>query len=171
MNSTAVLSRPATRVPETLTLRGAERDLLRSAVRGRIDDVVATAASRDEARAAIALIGAERGRVSHCAVENLGSVDELTADLRAGGVSTVVITGVADVTSIVVLTNHVHRYGARVVVDATEIIARQPFSIVSHGIDYVICAADALPTDRAGAVLIGRADWLDDIDHPKGPRL
>ncbi|NMO03590.1 hypothetical protein HH308_20450 [Gordonia sp. TBRC 11910] len=170
MSDTAVLAGPQVRAPEVTTLHGVERDRIRAAVRGRIDDVVLTAGSRDDAHAAIALVGSEFGRIAHCAVNNLGSVDDLTSDLRAGGVSTVLITGATDVPSIVALTNHVHRYGARVAVDATEIIARQPFSIVSHGIDYVICDAGPLPDTRGGAILIGRADWLTGLDDVKGPR-
>ncbi|MFW0788493.1 hypothetical protein [Gordonia sp. CPCC 205333] len=163
--STAVLNRPTIAIPATRTLTGVYRESIRTAVRGRINDVVLATASRDEARAALALIAAEFGRVVHCAADNLGSVDELTSELRAGGVSAVVITGAADVASIIALTNHVHRYGARVAVDATEIIARQPFSTVSHGVDYVICGAEALPVGPTGAVLIGRADWLTDSDY------
>ncbi|GAB19192.1 hypothetical protein GOEFS_076_00210 [Gordonia effusa NBRC 100432] len=171
--SIAVLNRPTTGVPTTRALTGVDREPIRTAVRGRIDDVVLAADSRADARTALTLIGGEFGRVVHCAADSLGSVDELTSQLRAGGVSTVVITGAADVASVIALTNHIHRYGARVGVDATEIIARQPFSTVSHGIDYVICGAEALPPGRDGAVLIGRADWLTDIDlrtdDVKGP--
>lgn len=166
MSTTALLRRPPERRPAIpdpaiSPLRGGDRETVRAALRGRADDMVLTASSRADAVAAAVRAGGEHGRVVHCAADALGSVDHLTSELRAGGVAAVVVTGASDVAALVALTNHVHRHGARVVVDATEIVARQPFSIVSHGIDYVVCDGAALPEPSSGAVVIGRADWLN----------
>lgn len=169
--STALAQVPAARFKwqdSVRCVRGAERELIRASVRGRIDDVVVEG-QREQVVDALVDVASEHGTVLRCAADSLASVAALTRDLRASRVSLVVVSGASEVSSLVALSNVAHRYGARVAVDATEIVARQPFSIVSHGFDYMVADLDAIDRDdsdfgTAATVLIGRPDWFADIE-------
>ncbi|HEY9312584.1 aminotransferase class V-fold PLP-dependent enzyme [Williamsia sp.] len=61
-----------------------------------------------------------------------------------------------------------HRRGGRILVDASEILARRAVNLTSHGIDYLVWSGPSVAgSSVAGpAVVVGRADWLADTRDP-----
>jgi Aminotransferase class-V len=56
-----------------------------------------------------------------------------------------------------------HRRGGRILVDASEILARRAVNLTSHGIDYLVWSG---PSESGPAWVVGRADWLADTRDP-----
>ncbi|MGC4934672.1 aminotransferase class V-fold PLP-dependent enzyme [Gordonia sp. DT30] len=97
--------------------------------------------------------------------------DTLTAlecELAAAPTSLLAVTAASNVTGEVLpvgrLAAIAHRHGARILVDAAQLVAHRPVSVVSHGIDYLVFSGHKLYAPFGAGVLIGRSDWLDDAD-------
>ncbi|MFT4127248.1 MAG: aminotransferase class V-fold PLP-dependent enzyme [Gordonia sp. (in: high G+C Gram-positive bacteria)] len=92
----------------------------------------------------------------------------LEAELAAAPAALLAVTAASNVTGEVLpigkLASLAHRHGARILVDAAQLVAHRPVSIVSHGIDYLVFSGHKLYAPFGAGVLIGRPDWLDAAD-------
>ncbi|MGW5524034.1 aminotransferase class V-fold PLP-dependent enzyme [Gordonia sp. NPDC003950] len=92
----------------------------------------------------------------------------LDAELAAAPAALLAVTAASNVTGEVLpisrLASIAHRHGARILVDAAQLVAHRPVSIVSHGIDYLVFSGHKLYAPFGSGVLIGRSDWLDAAD-------
>lgn len=102
-------------------------------------------------------------------VEAASTIDETLAaverELAAKPAALLAVTAASNVTGEVLpisrLASIAHRNGARILVDAAQLVAHRPVSIVSHGIDYLVFSGHKLYAPFGAGVLIGRTDWLD----------
>ncbi|MFA1548365.1 aminotransferase class V-fold PLP-dependent enzyme [Actinomadura chokoriensis] len=53
-----------------------------------------------------------------------------------------------------------HRNGARIAVDAAQLVPHRPLDMTAHGLDYVAFSGHKLYAPFGSGVLAGRADWL-----------
>ncbi len=90
----------------------------------------------------------------------------LDAELASKPAALLAITAASNVTGEVLpisrLASIAHRHGARILVDAAQLVAHQPISVVSHGIDYLVFSGHKLYAPFGAGVLVGRGDWLDE---------
>ncbi|GAA1482721.1 aminotransferase class V-fold PLP-dependent enzyme [Gordonia sinesedis] len=163
------------------------RDTVRRFVRGRVDDtVVFTRNTTDAINLAahvtpgdvvvldiehhanlLPWIGRANGDTR--VVRSRPTVDDtlvaIECELAAVPASLLAITAASNVTGEVLpigrLASIAHRHGARILIDAAQLVAHQPVSIVSHGIDYLVFSGHKLYAPFGAGVLIGRSDWLD----------
>jgi selenocysteine lyase/cysteine desulfurase len=167
------------------------RESVRAFVRGRIDDAVvftrgttdainlATRATRgdvvvlDIEHHANLLPWTARERTGGSRVVRArstieGTLAALEAELAAAPAALLAVTAASNVTGEVLpigrLAALAHRHGARILVDAAQLVAHRPVSMVSHGIDYLVFSGHKLYAPFGAGVLIGRADWLDAAD-------
>lgn len=102
-------------------------------------------------------------------IEVASTIDETLAaverELAAKPAALLAVTAASNVTGEVLpisrLASIAHRHGARILVDAAQLVAHRPVSIVSHGIDYLVFSGHKLYAPFGAGVLIGRTDWLD----------
>ncbi len=92
-------------------------------------------------------------------------LERLEATLRAGsGPRLVAITGASNVTGEIVpldaVAELVHRYGARLLVDAAQLAPHRPIDMQAAGIDFLAMSGHKLYAPYGAGVLIGRGDWL-----------
>lgn len=89
----------------------------------------------------------------------------LDAELASKPAALLAITAASNATGEVLpisrLASIAHRHGARILVDAAQLVAHQPISVVSHGIDYLVFSGHKLYAPFGAGVLVGRGDWLD----------
>ncbi|MDL9938587.1 aminotransferase class V-fold PLP-dependent enzyme [Gordonia sp. ABSL1-1] len=89
----------------------------------------------------------------------------LDAELAAAPTALLAVTAASNVTGEVLpigrLAALAHRHGARILVDAAQLVAHRPVSIVSHGIDYLAFSGHKTYAPFGSGVLIGRPDWFD----------
>ncbi|MFT3660201.1 MAG: aminotransferase class V-fold PLP-dependent enzyme [Gordonia sp. (in: high G+C Gram-positive bacteria)] len=89
----------------------------------------------------------------------------LEAELAARPAALLAITGASNVTGEVLpirtLTALAHRHGARILVDAAQLVAHRAVSLASHGIDYLVFSGHKVYAPFGAGVLVGRSDWLD----------
>ena len=85
----------------------------------------------------------------------------------------VAVTGASNVTGemlpIADIAEVAHRRGARLVVDAAQLVAHRRVDIAADGIDYVAFSGHKLYAPYGAGVLVGRADWLDRGRRPTSP--
>ncbi|MCT1353263.1 aminotransferase class V-fold PLP-dependent enzyme [Gordonia sp. p3-SID1431] len=194
---TAVLSAPAGRLSPAVDVRfDAARESVRQFVRARVDDTVVF--TRDAAVAldlaaritpgdvVVLDIGQGADLLRWCAprqgrdrarfVPACETIEDtlvaLETELASAPASLLVVTAVSDITGEVLpmgrLASLAHRSGARILVDAAQLVGHRPVSVVSHGIDYVAFGEPGRRTDGPG-VLIGRRDWFDAADVDASP--
>jgi selenocysteine lyase/cysteine desulfurase len=76
----------------------------------------------------------------------------------------VAITGASNVTGELVpldqVAELVHRYGARLLVDAAQLAPHRPIDMTTLGIDYLAMSGHKLYAPYGAGALIGRSDWL-----------
>lgn len=93
------------------------------------------------------------------------TLDELTRNLNARHYALVAVTGLSNVTGEALPLDRVaglaHAFGARVAVDAAQLIAHAPVDIAGTGIDYLALSGHKFYAPYGAGALIGRADWLD----------
>ncbi|QTI68832.1 aminotransferase class V-fold PLP-dependent enzyme [Gordonia polyisoprenivorans] len=92
----------------------------------------------------------------------------LECELAAAPAALLAVTAASNVTGEVLpigrLAAIAHRHGARILVDAAQLVAHRPVSMVSHGIDYLVFSGHKVYAPFGAGVLIGRTDWLDAAD-------
>lgn len=97
--------------------------------------------------------------------------DTLTAiecELAAAPAALLAVTAASNVTGEVLpisrLASIAHRHGARILVDAAQLVAHRPVSVAGHGIDYLVFSGHKVYAPFGSGVLLGRGDWLDAAD-------
>ena len=93
------------------------------------------------------------------------TVAALEAELSAKPAALLAITAASNVTGEVLpirtLTALAHRHGARILIDAAQLVAHRPVSLAGYGIDYLVFSGHKVYAPFGAGVLIGRGDWLD----------
>ncbi|MET9202583.1 aminotransferase class V-fold PLP-dependent enzyme [Gordonia sp. NPDC003585] len=106
-----------------------------------------------------------RGRVVEACDTIADTLIALEAELASKPAALLAVTAASNVTGEVLpigrLASIAHRHGARILVDAAQLVAHQPISIVSHGIDYLVFSGHKTYAPFGAGVLIGRPDWFD----------
>ncbi|MEU8261694.1 aminotransferase class V-fold PLP-dependent enzyme [Micromonospora sp. NPDC048999] len=99
-----------------------------------------------------------------------GSPDEAVGALAAtlpalDGPALVTVTAASNVTGelwpVAALTEVAHRHGARIALDAAQLVAHRPVSLADSAVDYLALSGHKLYAPFGAGVLAGRADWLD----------
>jgi selenocysteine lyase/cysteine desulfurase len=94
-----------------------------------------------------------------------GTQERLRAELAAGGVSLLAVTGASNVTGEVLpiaeLAALAHEFGARIVVDAAQLAPHRRINIAADSVDYLAFSGHKLYAPFGAGVLVGRPDWLD----------
>ncbi len=89
----------------------------------------------------------------------------LEAALAERAAALVAVTGASNVTGEELPVNRIvslaHRYGARVVVDAAQLVPHRSIDLDASGADYVAFSGHKLYAPYGAGVLVGRRDWLD----------
>ncbi len=99
-----------------------------------------------------------------------GSVDatlqELERELQRRPAALVAVTGASNVTGECLplgrLAELAHDHGARLAVDAAQLVPHRPVDLAAVGIDYLACSGHKLYAPYGGGALVGRRDWLED---------
>lgn len=93
------------------------------------------------------------------------TLELLEDELAASPYSLVVVTGASNVTGealpIADVVARAHAHGARVLVDAAQLVAHRRFSLADSGADYVAFSGHKLYAPYGAGALVGRRDWLD----------
>lgn len=93
------------------------------------------------------------------------TIQVLETEFAAGPVSLLAVTGASNVTGellpIAELAALAHRYGARIVVDAAQLVPHRRIDLASSGVDYLAFSGHKLYAPFGSGVLVGRPDWLD----------
>ncbi|MFW0797533.1 aminotransferase class V-fold PLP-dependent enzyme [Gordonia sp. CPCC 205515] len=109
--------------------------------------------------------GSSRARIVRAADTIEDTLVALEAELASAPAALLAVTAASNVTGEVLpisrLASIAHRHGARILVDAAQLVAHRPISVVSHGIDYLVFSGHKVYAPFGAGVLIGRADWLD----------
>ncbi|SDU81270.1 aminotransferase class V-fold PLP-dependent enzyme [Gordonia westfalica] len=170
----------------------AARETVRGFVRGRVDDTVVFTRNTTDAINLAAHItpgdvvvldiehhanllpwcapknGRNRARVVTARDTIEDTLVAIEAELASKPASLLAVTAASNVTGEVLpisrLASIAHRHGARILVDAAQLVAHRPISIVSHGIDYLAFSGHKAYAPFGAGVLIGRSDWFDAAD-------
>ncbi len=93
------------------------------------------------------------------------TVERLRAELAAGNVSLLAVTGASNVTGEILpigtLAALAHEHGARIVVDAAQLAPHRRINISADDVDYIAFSGHKLYAPFGAGVLVGRTDWLD----------
>jgi len=93
------------------------------------------------------------------------SVDDALKVVAEDGPVLVAVTGASNVTGelfpIAEITVLAHRYGARVALDAAQLVPHRTVDVTALGVDYIAFSGHKLYAPFGTGVLIGRSDWLD----------
>ncbi|MFG2003628.1 aminotransferase class V-fold PLP-dependent enzyme [Spirillospora sp. NPDC048911] len=96
-------------------------------------------------------------------VEAISAADRALAEAPAGP-WLLVVTAASNVTGelwpIAELANVARRHGARIAVDAAQLVPHRPLDMSALGLDYVAFSGHKLYAPFGAGVLAGRADWL-----------
>ncbi|MFE3292149.1 aminotransferase class V-fold PLP-dependent enzyme [Rhodococcus sp. NPDC059234] len=102
-------------------------------------------------------------------VESADSVEEtvqrIAAELCSRPTALLAVTGASNVTGEVLpiarLAEIAHRCGARILVDAAQLLPHRRVDIAALGVDYLAFSGHKLYAPFGAGALVGRADWLD----------
>jgi selenocysteine lyase/cysteine desulfurase len=93
------------------------------------------------------------------------TLDALDAELAARPAALVSITGASNVTGEVLpidaIARLAHDHGARLAVDAAQLLPHRRVDLVASGIDYLAFSGHKAYAPFGSGALVGRADWLD----------
>ncbi|MCM3886535.1 aminotransferase class V-fold PLP-dependent enzyme [Frankia sp. R82] len=93
------------------------------------------------------------------------SLAALAAELHAAPVRLLAVTGASNVTGeappLAHLARLAHAVGARLFVDAAQLVPHRRIDMAALGIDYLAFSGHKLYAPFGAGVLVGRADWLD----------
>lgn len=97
--------------------------------------------------------------------EALGRLESTLAGLAGGPTPLVVVTGASNVTGELWPVERVvavaRRHGARVFLDAAQLVAHRPVDLAALDVDWVAFSGHKLHAPHGTGALVGRADWLD----------
>ncbi|MDX8152151.1 aminotransferase class V-fold PLP-dependent enzyme [Patulibacter brassicae] len=110
-----------------------------------------------------------RGPAGHRVVPHAptlaGTIERLEQALRARRTALVAITGASNVTGEVLPIARIaalaHAHGARVLVDAAQLLPHRSIDLAATGVDYVAFSGHKLYAPYGAGVLAGRRDWLE----------
>ena len=89
----------------------------------------------------------------------------LALELEREPAALVAVTGASNVTGecppLDRLAQLAHDHGARLAVDAAQLVPHRPVDLDATGIDYLACSGHKLYAPYGGGALVGRRDWLD----------
>lgn len=109
--------------------------------------------------------GRSRARVVTARETIEDTLAALEAELASAPAALLSVTAASNVTGEILpirsLANIAHRHGARILVDAAQLVAHRAISMVSHGIDYLAFSGHKAYAPFGAGVLIGRPDWFD----------
>lgn len=102
-------------------------------------------------------------------VESAGTVEEtverIVAELCTRPAALLAVTGASNVTGEVLpiarLARIAHECGARILVDAAQLLPHRRVDIADLGVDYLAFSGHKLYAPFGAGALVGRADWLD----------
>ncbi|GAA4490787.1 aminotransferase class V-fold PLP-dependent enzyme [Rhodococcus olei] len=102
-------------------------------------------------------------------VESAGTVEEtiqrIVAELCTRPAALLAVTGASNVTGEVLpiarLARIAHECGARILVDAAQLLPHRRVDIAELGVDYLAFSGHKLYAPFGAGALVGRADWLD----------
>lgn len=98
--------------------------------------------------------------------EAVRAVDEALASIE--GPKLLVVTAASNVTGelwpIAALAHIAHRHGARVLVDAAQLVPHRRLNLTALDLDYVVFSGHKLYAPFGTGALIGRSDWLADAE-------
>ncbi|GGI44646.1 selenocysteine lyase/cysteine desulfurase [Agromyces flavus] len=90
----------------------------------------------------------------------------LAAELRRRPAALVSVTGASNVTGevlpVAAIAALAHEHGARLAVDAAQLLPHRRVDIAASGIDYLAFSGHKAYAPYGAGALVGRADWLDD---------
>ncbi|WP_084008946.1 aminotransferase class V-fold PLP-dependent enzyme [Planomonospora sphaerica] len=97
--------------------------------------------------------------------EAVRAADEALAALAdRDGPKLLVVTAASNVTGelwpIAALAHIAHRHGARILVDAAQLVPHRPLNLTALDLDYVVFSGHKLYAPFGTGVLVGRPDWL-----------
>jgi selenocysteine lyase/cysteine desulfurase len=94
--------------------------------------------------------------------EAVRAADEALAEID--GPKLLVVTAASNVTGelwpIAALAHIAHRHGARILVDAAQLVPHRPLNLTALDLDYVAFSGHKLYAPFGAGVLVGRRDWL-----------
>ncbi|MFE6256317.1 aminotransferase class V-fold PLP-dependent enzyme [Agromyces sp. NPDC057865] len=94
-----------------------------------------------------------------------GTLEALAAELAARPTSLVSVTGASNVTGEVLPVEAIaalaHAHGARLAVDAAQLLPHRRVDLAASGIDYLAFSGHKAYAPYGSGALVGRADWLD----------
>lgn len=93
------------------------------------------------------------------------TVADLGAELARRPAALLTITGASNVTGEVLpiarLAALAHEHGARIAIDAAQLLPHRRVDLAASGLDYVAASGHKAYAPYGAGVLVGRADWLD----------
>ncbi|GAA5048120.1 aminotransferase class V-fold PLP-dependent enzyme [Nocardia callitridis] len=96
------------------------------------------------------------------------TIERLVAELCAKPAALLAVTGASNVTGEVLplrrLATIAHECGARILVDAAQLVAHRRISLRDNDIDYLAFSGHKLYAPFGAGVLVGRRDWLEDAE-------
>lgn len=108
---------------------------------------------------------AGRARVVRAASTISATLAAVEAELARRPAALLAITAASNVTGEVLpitrLAGIAHRHGARILVDAAQLVAHRAVTLAGSGIDYLVFSGHKLYAPFGAGVLVGRPDWLD----------
>lgn len=94
------------------------------------------------------------------------TLDALDAELARHPAALLSVTGASNVTGerlpLPALASIAHGHGARLAVDAAQLLPHRTVDIAALGIDYLVASGHKAYAPYGAGVLVGRADWLDE---------
>jgi selenocysteine lyase/cysteine desulfurase len=100
--------------------------------------------------------------------EALGRLESVLVGLGDGPAPLVVVTGASNVTGelwpVEQVVEVARRYGARVLLDAAQLVAHRRVDLAAVGADWVAFSGHKLHAPFGSGALVGRRDWLDAAD-------
>ncbi|MFC9426105.1 aminotransferase class V-fold PLP-dependent enzyme [Streptomyces sp. NPDC056987] len=100
--------------------------------------------------------------------EAVATLERALAERDPGAPALVCVTGASNVTGelwpVRELTAAAHAHGARIVLDAAQLVPHQAVDIAELGVDWVAFSGHKLYAPFGSGVLAGRADWLQDAE-------
>ncbi|WP_350347902.1 aminotransferase class V-fold PLP-dependent enzyme [Agromyces sp. G08B096] len=93
------------------------------------------------------------------------TIAALGAELARRPAALLAVTGASNVTGellpIARLADLAHEHGARIVVDAAQLLPHRVVDLAADGVDYLACSGHKAYAPYGAGALVGRADWLD----------
>ncbi len=108
---------------------------------------------------------ARQGRVVPARASLGETIAAIRAELAYRPAAVLAVTGASNVTGeclpLAELAQIAHRYGARIAVDAAQLVPHRRIDMTAAGLDYLAFSGHKIYAPFGAGVLVGRPDWLD----------